>query len=334
MSEAALILGAAFALDLLLGDPTYRLHPVRCIGHTVCFLERQLRRMHLSGLLGGGLLVLLTLIVTLGVYLGFAEIARRCGGWVLWIWRVYLTTSCIALRDLIDHVRPVAAALRAEDLSRARTAVQRIVGRDTKRLGPAEVARATVETVAENFVDSFLSPLFWYIAGAVALRSIAPATGALAALVAYRTINTLDAMVGYRSERYLLFGRAAARLDDIMNFIPARLSVPLLSLSAGLCRQDGRGAWRVALRDRKKHVSPNAGHPESCLAGALHVRLGGPVTYPHGSVEKPWLGCGSDQVTAWHIDAACRIVLLAGGVAAGLVLLILMLPLITRGVPA
>jgi adenosylcobinamide-phosphate synthase len=325
MSEAALILGAAFILDLLWGDPVYRLHPVRCIGNTACFLELQLRRMHLSGLLGGCFLVLLTLGVALVFSLGLSEIVRHCGRWAVWVWRIYLATSCIALRDLIDHARPVAIALRSEDLLEARVSVQRIVGRDVSYLDEAGVAQAAVETVAENFVDGLLSPLFWYAAGAIALRRVAPVTGALAALIAYRTINTLDAMVGHRSERYLLFGRTAARLDDIMNFIPARLSMPLLALSAAVCRRDGRNALKVALRDRKKHVSHNAGHPESGLAGALHVRLGGPVIYPYGSVEKPWLGCGSDRVAVGHINAACRIVLLASAMAVGLTLLILAL---------
>jgi adenosylcobinamide-phosphate synthase len=267
--------------------------------------------------------VLLTLAVTLIVSPGLTEIARHLGRWAIWIWRIYLTTSCIALRDLIDHARPVAEALRAGDLTRARAAVQRIVGRDAALLDEPGVARAAVETVAENFVDGLLAPLFWYVVGAAAFRNIEAATGALAALVAYRAANTLDAMVGYRNERYILFGRAAARLDDVMNFIPARLSVSILSLSAALCGQDGLSALKVAWRDRTKHVSPNAGHPESCLAGALHIRLGGPTVYPHGTVERPWLGDGDSEIAPAHIDRCCRIVFIAGCVAWALALLVL-----------
>jgi adenosylcobinamide-phosphate synthase len=312
MYNSALIIAAAFVLDLLIGDPVYRLHPVRCIGYVVRFLERQLRRLHLSGIIGGGLLVLLSLAATLSFSLGLSGVARRVGVWAVCLWHIYLTTSCIALRDLLHHARPVVDALRASDLARARSAVQRIVGRDAASLDAICVARAAVETVAENLVDSLLAPLFWYVVGALVLRDVAPATGALAALVGYRTINTLDAMVGYRSERYVTFGRAAARLDDVLNFIPARLSIFILPLGATLCGWDGLGALKVAWRDRNKHVSPNAGHPESCLAGALHIRLGGPVVYPHGTVEKPWLGRDENDVTATHIDACCRIVFVAG----------------------
>jgi adenosylcobinamide-phosphate synthase len=321
--EAALILGLAFALDLLVGDPAYRLHPVRCIGYTARGLESLLWRLHFNGLLGGCLLVILTLMVALGVSLGVSTVVRHYNDWGMWIWHIYLTTSCVALRDLMDHARPVSEALRRGDLMRARAAVQRIVGRDAASLDETGVARAAVETVAENFVDGFLAPLFWYVVGAVALRDIDSATGALAALVTYRVANTLDAMVGYRNKRYVLFGRAAARLDDVLNFIPARLSILILSLSATLCRKDGLGALKVAWRDRTKHISPSAGHPESCLAGALHICLGGLVAYAYGTVDKSWLGHGVRKVTAAHIDCGCRIVFVAGCIACTLSLLVL-----------
>ncbi|MDI9431965.1 MAG: adenosylcobinamide-phosphate synthase CbiB [Planctomycetota bacterium] len=323
MCDCAAILIAAFVLDLLFGDPVYRLHPVRCIGYLAHFLEGRLRRMHLSGLVGGCLLAALSLGVTLAVALGSSAVLHRLGIWPVWAWHVYLTTSCIALRDLIDHARPVADALRAGDLPRARDAVQRIVGRDASRLDETGVARATVETVAENFVDGFLGPVFWYVAGAIALRNVNPAAGALAALVGYRVTNTLDSMVGYRNEKYLLFGRAAARLDDALNFIPARLSIPILSLGAAVCGHDARNAFRIALRDRNKHVSPNSGHPESCMAGALSIRLGGPTIYPHGTVEKLWLGDGDSKVTPAHIDSCCRIVFIGGCMAWILALLLM-----------
>jgi adenosylcobinamide-phosphate synthase len=242
-------------------------------------------------------------------------VLQRLGIWSAWAWHVYLATSCIALRDLIDHARPVATGLRAGDLPRARDAVQRIVGRDASRLDEAGVARAAVETVAENFVDGLLGPVFWYVMGALLLRNVSPAAGALAALVGYRVNNTLDSMVGYRNEKYLLFGRAAARLDDVLNFIPARLSILMLALSAAICGHDAKSALRIALRDRNKHVSPNSGHPESCIAGALHVRLGGPTIYSHGTVQKPWLGDGDSEVTSAHIDSCCRIVFVAGCMA-------------------
>ena len=316
MPDGALILGIAFALDLLIGDPAYRLHPVRSIGYVVRLMERLLHYLHLRHLVGGGLLVMLTLAIVCGIALGLSLVARRFGHGIACAWSVYLTYSCIALRDLIDHVRPVARALRAGDLDCARAAVQRIVGRDARQLDAAATARAAIETVAENFVDSLLAPLFWYVAGVLALGNVAPVFAGPLAVVGYRVVNTLDAMVGYRNARYLTFGRAAARLDDVLNFIPARLSILVLSLSAGFCGADALSALKTALRDRNQHASPNAGHPESCLAGALHLRLGGPTVYPHGTVEKPWLGRGDRAATAEHIDIACRIVFVAGCLSA------------------
>lgn len=325
MFDCVTILTAAFILDLLFGDPVYRLHPVRCIGCLACFLERWLRRMGLSGLVGGCLLVVLSFVITLAVTLGLSAVLQHLGIWSAWAWHVYLATSCIALRDLIDHARPVAEALRAGDLPRGRGAVQRIVGRDASRLDEAGVARAAVETVAENFVDGLLAPMFWYVIGALLLREVSPATGALAALVGYRVANTLDSMVGYRNEKYLLFGRTAARLDDALNFIPARLSILILSLGAAICGYDAKSALKVALRDRNKHVSPNSGHPESCVAGALHVRLGGPTIYPHGTVQKPWLGDGESEVSPAHIDSCCRIISVAACVSLTTVIAIMAL---------
>jgi adenosylcobinamide-phosphate synthase len=323
MYDNALILGIAFILDLLLGDPTYRLHPVRCIGTTVQLLEKFLRRMHLNGIAGGGLLVMLTLTIVCSITLGLHIMIRHLDVWAAFVLHIYLVTSCMALRDLIAHANPVAQALQANDLTCARSTVQRIIGRDVMYLDEAGVARATVETVAENFVDSLLSPLFWYVVGALVLSNTASNLGALMAIVGYRTVNTLDAMVGHRNKRYITFGRAAARLDDILNFIPARLSILILPFSAALCRQNGLNAFKTALNDRNKHVSPNAGHPESCLAGALNIRLGGPAVYPYNTVEKPWLGQGDINVTAAHIKICCRIVFVAGCISAALAVLTL-----------
>jgi adenosylcobinamide-phosphate synthase len=146
--------------------------------------------------------------------------------------------------------------------------------------------------------------------------------GAVMGVIVFKTISTLDSMVGYRSPEYLYFGRAAARLDDTLNFIPARLSVPVLTLAAGLCGLDARGCLRTALRDRSKHASPNAGHAESCATGALGVRLGGPTRYPFGPVEKPWLGDGDWDVSSVHIDRTCALVLCSGLIALGAAVLI------------
>jgi adenosylcobinamide-phosphate synthase len=325
MYESALILSIAFILDMLFGDPTYRLHPVRCIGTIAHLLEKLLRGIHLNGLAGGGFLVMLTLAIVWSVTLGLHIVIRHFNAWAVYAWHIYLATSCMALRDLIDHARPVSQALRVNDLTHARSAVQLIVGRDATSLDEAGVARAAVETVAENFVDSLLSPLVWYVFGAFVFRNVSSNAGALMALVGYRTVNTLDAMVGHRNKKYMTFGRAAARLDDILNFIPARLSILILPFAAALCRQDALNALKIAWRDRNKHTSPNAGHPESCVAGALNIRLGGPTVYHHGTVNKTWLGHGETTVNADHIHACCHIVFIAGWVSFALAVLLLTL---------
>jgi adenosylcobinamide-phosphate synthase len=325
MYNSVFILGMAFVLDLLLGDPVYRMHPVRCTGTAVQLLEKLLRRMHLNGLAGGAFLVILALAMVWSITLGLHIAIRHLNVWAVYVWHVYLVTSCIALRDLIEHARSVAQALQANDLIRARLAVHRIVGRDVMYLDETGVARAAIESVAENFVDGLLGPLFWYIASALIFHNVAPAVGGLIAIVGYRTVNTLDSMVGHRNKRYITFGRAAARLDDILNFIPARLSIFILPLSAAVCHQNAINAFKTALRDRNKHVSPNAGHPESCLAGALNIRLGGPTVYQHCTVDKPWLGRGEIIVNAGHLHACCNIVFLAGFLSFALAVLSLTL---------
>jgi adenosylcobinamide-phosphate synthase len=317
MRECAMALAAAFALDVLLGDPAYALHPVRLIGRTIAVSERLLRRTRLSGIGGGVLLVVMTLTFWLGPYALIQSALSQAIPWLRVLTDVFLVYSCIAFQDLLHHGRLVQDALAQGDLERAREVVQRIVGRDAGRLDEAGVARAAVESVAENLVDGLLSPLFWYVAGAgVAwVAGWPPCAGAVFMVLAFRVVNTLDSMVGYRSDRYLYFGRAAARLDDLMNFLPARLSVPIICVAAWLCGENVADCLRIGRRDRLKHPSPNAGHAESSVAGALGIRLGGPTVYPHGISEKPWLGDGPSEVSHEHIRR-CRLLVFRAGLVA------------------
>jgi adenosylcobinamide-phosphate synthase len=238
------------------------------------------------------------------------------------LWVVY---SCLALQDMVHHARPVATALEAGDLPAARTAVQRIVGRDAAVLDAPGVARAAVESVAESFVDGFFAPVCWFVTGALVahVAGVDPLRSAILTMLVYRTVNTLDSMVGYRDERYLLFGRCSARLDDVLNFIPARLSLLILSLAASSCRLDSRSGWRVARRDRLKHESPNSAHTESFAAGALGLKLGGPLRYDDGLLEKPWLGDGTPLAQPGDIRTVCRFMQWAGAwsIAAGVLAL-------------
>ncbi len=318
MIHAAAILIAALVLDLILGDPPFRFHPVRLIGSTITALERLFLRLGWSGLVGGALLAASTIAVFLGLYLAVHSFLGRLHPFLASALDLYLAYSFLALKDLLNHAAPVAQALARSDLPQARTALQKIVGRDTANLDTEGLIRGTVESVAENFVDGVLSPMFWYTSVAVLSQVSgcpAPAAAGILAMLGFKVISTLDSMVGYRSDHYLLFGRPAARLDDLANFLPARLSLIILYIGAVFSGESARKGWKVALRDRRKHPSPNAGHPESFMAGALGIKLGGPSVYQEGVVDKPWLGNGDVELGQEHIRRSCRLVYWSSWVA-------------------
>ena len=311
MIHAAAILISALVLDLILGDPPFRFHPVRLIGSTISGLERLFLRLGWSGLGGGALLASSTIAVFLGLYLVVRSFLGRLHPFLTSVLDLYLAYSFLALKDLLNHATPVAQALARSDLTHARTALQKIVGRDTSNLDTEGVVRGAVESVAENFVDGVLSPMFWYTLLAVLSHVFgcpAPAAAGILTMLSFKVISTLDSMVGYRSNHYLLFGRPAARLDDLANFLPARLSLIILYIGAVFSGESAREGWKIALRDRRKHPSPNAGHPESFAAGALGIKLGGPSAYQEGVVDKPWLGSGDGQPDPSHIRRCCRLV--------------------------
>lgn len=273
-----LILFSSVLLDLLLGDPRRLPHPVVGIGRMIAGLEKVLRRLVRNELLGGLLLLvgvvgptwLLAFFLLKGAYvvhpsLGFAA-------------AVWLSYTCLAARSLHAESKLVADRLAAGDLEGARKYLSRIVGRDTDDLDEPEIWRALVETVAENSSDGVIAPLFYLMLGG-------PALG-----LAYKAVNTLDSMVGYKNERYLLFGRASARFDDLANWLPARITGLLMVAAAPLAGLSGKGAFRVMLRDGRNHSSPNSGIPEAATAGALGVRLGGTNRYFGKPVEKPTIG--------------------------------------------
>ena len=280
-----LILCAAaggFVLDLIFGDLAWLPHPVVVMGKYISAFER-LIRPRLPGtpkgeLLGGALLAVSLPLLTLAVTLGACLLARR----VHWGLELALQTlwcaQALAARGLAAESRRVYEALRSGDLAAARTAVARIVGRDTARLDAEGVAKAAVETVAENFSDGVAAPMLCMFLGGAPLA------------LTYKSINTMDSMVGYTSEKYLYFGRFAARLDDLANYIPSRVASLFLIVGAALTGQDAKSARRVWRRDASKHVSPNAGQTEAACAGALGVQLGGDAWYFGERHEKAALG--------------------------------------------
>lgn len=292
------ILIGAFVLDVLLGDPMP--HPVVWMGNAVSFFEAPFRRLvrneFVAGLLFALSLIFGTYIVSLGVVWVAGLIHPILGIGI----QILLLFYCFSVKTLVTAAMDVARPLTAGDLTLARRKVAMIVGRETQNLDDPGVTRAAVETVAENFVDGFLSPLFWALLLGV--------PGALA----YKMVNTLDSMVGYRNDTYLLFGRAAARIDDGANLIPARLSVPVIALAAGLLsRQRGMRALKTALSDCRNHKSPNAGFPEAGFAGALGIRMGGPNIYHGKLVDKPYIGEGFGDPDTGTIARACDLMQLS-----------------------
>jgi adenosylcobinamide-phosphate synthase len=298
MIEAAwYILAAAVLLDFFLGDPRGLPHPVVGMGRAIQFFEPRFRQMR-DNLFWAGVwfalfLVIFSYVLALALVGWTGQIHPLLGVVV----QVVLLFFCFSVKGLKDAAIAVAGPLSSGDLSTARKQVAWIVGRETHALDAPGVTRAAVETVAENFVDGFLSPLFWALVLGV--------PGA----VAYKMINTLDSMVGYQNDTYLLFGRASARLDDAANFIPARLSVLVIAAAAVFVpRASGAAALRSGLSEGRRHKSPNAGFPEAAFAGALGVRLGGPAVYHGRPVDKPYIGAGFNDPKPAAIFQACRLI--------------------------
>ena len=265
-------------LDWLLGDPRWFPHPVVGIGRLIAFLEPRLRRLVASELVGGVLLLVLTVATTVTVawlLVAGAYALHHSAGLVV---STVISWSCLAARSLHRESGQVAAALAAGDLPLARQKLSWIVGRDTANLGEDDIWRGAVETVAENSSDGVIAPLLFLMVGG-------PVLG-----LAYKAVNTLDSMVGYKNEKYLLFGRASARFDDLANWLPARLTGFLMTLAAPLAGLSPWGAWEIMTRDGGNHASPNSGIPEAAAAGALGVRLGGTNYYFGAPMEKPTIG--------------------------------------------
>ena len=309
MNRAVLLI-IAFGLDAVLGDPAWMPHPVVMMGKGIAWLEKRLRRLFPctpSGEAAAG--VCLAAAMVTGTALVSWWVLRAAYGihpWIgkaleiLWGWQ------CLAMRGLCEEGLGVSRKLAGGTLDEARLAVGRIVGRDTSRLTKEGVAMAAVESVAENFSDGFFAPLCYLAVG-----------GAPLALV-YKAVNTMDSMIGYRSDRYLYFGRAAARMDDLANFFPSRLSAFLMCIAALPAGENPVQAWKIWRRDRLKHESPNSAQTESAMAGALGIVLGGPGVY-HGQLKnKPYLGLPGRRAEAEDIVRACRLMVISCVLGVGL----------------
>lgn len=296
MTAAWWVLPVAYALDRLLGDPRWLPHPVVGMGKAIAAIEAAIRRLvQPRAYRAAGLL--LPLLVAGGSFAltwAVLRLLAQVSPWLAALAEAALIATTIAAKGLQAAGMEVCGHLRRGDMPAARRALGMIVGRDTAHLPEPEVARGAVETVAENIVDAVVSPLFFALLGGAPLA------------MAYRAVNTLDSMVGYKNEKYIDLGWASARLDDIANYIPARLTALLLIAAAWLLRFNAKGAAAIVRRDASSHPSPNSGYPESAVAGALGVRLGGENSY-HGVVSfRAYMGDKTRELEAEDIPKTGR----------------------------
>ncbi|BAF59493.1 MAG: cobalamin biosynthesis protein CobD [Pelotomaculum sp.] len=307
----------AYLVDLAVGDPRWLPHPVVVMGKIITFLEKLTRRFLKSplALLAAGMLMAVALPAGswyfTSLLLDWAFNLNRWAGYFLSIW---LMSTTIAGRGLAGAAMKVHSLLNKGDLAGARREVGMIVGRDTDRMDKKEVTRAAVETVAENVVDAVVAPVFYAFLGGAPLA------------MAYRTVNTLDSMVGYKNEKYINFGMASARLDDLANFIPARITGAALVIAALILRMSPKRTFMSILRDAPAHPSPNSGIPESAVAGALGVRLGG-INYYNGRESfRPYMGDEVVRLEPYHIKQTVGLMRLTSAMVVVLGVIIAALP--------
>ena len=305
----------ALAVDALAGwpAPLFRRigHPVTWMGALITVLERSLndQSMTRSWLRFNGVVALALLIVAVGAAALAVQIAvvSLLPGWLAIAVLGLATASLVAQKSLYEHIVAVAQGLERDGLHGGREAVRKVVGRDPKTLDEAGVGRAAIESLAENFSDGVVAPVFWAV------------IGGLPGIAVYKAINTADSMIGHRSPRYEAFGWAAARLDDLVNLPASRLTAGLLVLAALLRGRSARDAATAVMRDAARHRSPNAGWPEAAMAGGLGLALGGPRTYDGVQVEDAWIGNGRREAGAADIRAALSLYVTGSFLLAGLI---------------
>lgn len=282
----------ALVVDTIFGDPRSKYHPVVLIGNCISFYESILYKKNTTPkhqiILGIStvLLVLMSVMIVVTGLLFIGGTIHPVGYSIVSLLCLYIS---ISPRCLAEAGIEIANLLRKKDILEARRKVGWIVGRKTSDLDESEITRATIETVAENTVDGIISPLFWFV--------LLGPWGA----IGYRAINTMDSMLGYKNDRYLYFGRFAARLDDVVNYIPARLTMVLFVIAAFLCGKDWKHALCIAARDAAKHPSPNGGYAEAPVAGALHIRLGGHNVYHDKVTFRAYMGDPIEPMVGIHI---------------------------------
>lgn len=277
-----------YLLDMALGDPPHLLHPIRIFGEMIAWMEKHLNHGKLRFIKGMMTAIILIATVWITFHLFFSFIKNMD-----WLWYPVATIMVyygLANRNLIDEARKVETALRNDGVEAGRKQLSFIVGRDTTNLTPNQIRTATLETLSENLSDGVIAPLFYYAIGGIPL------------MFAYKMINTLDSMIGYKNDRFFYFGKFAARLDDLANYLPARITALLMILVTAK-----PGLIRCIIQNRKNHASPNSGWPEAALAGILNCRFGGPNEYHGTVVNKPFIGHNNREITSHDISKASHI---------------------------
>ena len=282
-------------LDFLFGDPVWLYHPVRIMGNVISLLEKAVRKISRnskSGLLiGGAVLWGIVVILFTGIPYGVLEILKSKNEIAAFLLEMFWCYQLLAAKSLKTESMKVYKKLQDSDLEGARKAVSMIVGRDTANLDCEGITKATVETIAENTSDGVIAPLFYMLIGGAPLGML------------YKAINTMDSMLGYKDEKYLYIGRIAAKMDDVVNYIPARISAIMMVLAAFLCGLDWKNGWKIFLRDRYNHSSPNSAQTEAVCAGALDIQLAGDAWYFGKLYKKPYIG---EPIRSIRIEDICQ----------------------------
>lgn len=282
----------AFILDLIFGDPEKITHPVQIIGKMITFLEKKLYGKK-GSFIGGAILTILVVGSTFLIMYGFVELTKIVK--VLEIFEIYLMYTVFSIKSLAREGKKVYKILKLGNLKEAREKLSYLVSRDTEKMDKIMIIRSTMETISENMVDGIIAPMFYMFVGGLPMA------------MAYKAINTLDSMIGYKNEKYRKFGTFSARLDDMVNFVPARISGIFITAASYILRYNYKNAWKIFKRDRKNHESPNSAHPESAVAGALGVQFGGKVSYFGKEVEKQTVG---DKLKEFRLEDIKKNILL------------------------
>jgi adenosylcobinamide-phosphate synthase len=303
LAPSAPLLALAVVLDLAIGDPVYRCHPVRLIGGSLRAVERALRQVGADGY-GGGILLFAILA---GVWVGGVSVlllvVAAASSWTARALHLFVLYSLLALGDLLRHVWRIERAVARGDIEAARLAVSKLVGRDTAPMDGAACRRAAIESLSENLTDGYTSPLFWYV------------LGGLPGLVLFKVVSTMDSMVGYKTAEYLRFGWCGARLDDVMNYVPARLTWLLTAAVAGAIPGcSASKALHVGFAQHARLPSPNSGWSEAAVAAAIGRRLVGPIWLNGRLVTDVWIGDSADPPLSTGADVS-RALVLTGAVA-------------------